>query len=122
MDNDVLYADGRVKVTYLHSPEPGREEKVTSTEDHELWIKGRSDEWMRYIIPRGVLRELSEGSGRGESLQDLASKLNSINHFILEELGREGIDLTSVQRAIVGARQTEEENFRKYLEEQGKLD
>ena len=63
--NTPLYVSDRIKVTYLHSPEPGKRDEVVSTEDHELWVRsGEGDEWHSYIIQRGILGDLAERTGR----------------------------------------------------------
>jgi len=115
MSDDVLYEDGRVKVTYLHSPEPGREDEVVSGEDHELWLKNRNGEWGRYIIQRRILRELSERARRVEDLFDFTSRLDLVNPFILRHLEREGINLGNVRQALLGAYRKEDKNFRKFV-------
>lgn len=116
MGNDILYEKGRVKITYLHSPELGKENEVISGEDHELWLKDETGEWNRYIIQRGILRDLSKRVE--EDLSGLVDMLNRINPFILTDMEREGITLKDVNKAVLGAYQKEEEDFKKYLTEQ----
>ncbi|MBS3100225.1 hypothetical protein J4463_03350 [Candidatus Pacearchaeota archaeon] len=119
MGKDVLYETDRIRVTYLHSPEPGKENVVISGEDHELWIKDRNGEWNRYIIQRGILEDLSRVNSDGlKGLLDLANMLNRINSSILEDSLREGIALRDIGQVVVSARKKEEEDFKRYLAEQ----
>lgn len=117
MEKDTLYQEDRLKITYLYSPEPGKEGEVISVEDHELWIKNyNEDEWNRYILQRGVLRELAHTSKKHPL--DLANKLTTINGNIWVGMGRGRITLIDMEKAFIGAYQKEEEGFEKYLSEQ----
>ena len=116
MEKDTLYEGDKLKITYLHSPEPGREKEVISGEDHELWIKDRSGEWGRYILQRGILRELATTAK--EHPLDLSSKLTTINENILYYGAREGINLEDMKKAFIEAFQKEKEDFEKYFAEQ----
>lgn len=119
MESDILYEKSRIKITYLHSPEIGKENEVISGEDHELWIKDKTDEWNRYIIQRGILRELSGTSEK--NLSGLVNMMNRINPNIFWDMKRGGITLGDVSEAFIGAYQKEEEDFKKYLAEQEKI-
>lgn len=114
MTNDELYEKGRVKVTYLHSPEPGKENEIISGEDHELWLKDRGGEWRRYVIQRGILQDLSRVANDKSRLADM---LNRINYYVLHDMEKEGIALEDIGQVVLGAYQKEEQNFQKYLAE-----
>ena len=115
MNKDTLYEKDRVKITYLHSPESGREDEVISGEDHELWLKYKNGEWNRYIIQRGILKDLSKVANDESRLVDMLSR---INPYILNDRGREGISLEEIGQAVLEAYQNEEQDFEKYLVEQ----
>ena len=118
MKKDTLYEEGQLKITYLHSPEPGRENEVISREDHELWIRDKSGGWSRYILQRGILRELAF-TAKGHPL-DLSSKLTTINNDIWNGVAGGRIILRDIERAFIGAYQKEEKEFDMYLAEQNK--
>jgi hypothetical protein len=118
MLNDILYEKERVKVTYLHSPELGKEDEVISGEDHELWIKDLKGEWKRYIIQRGILKDLSRVANDKSKLVDM---LNRINPYVLNDMERDRISLQEVGQAVLGAYQKEEQDFEGYLAEQKKI-
>ncbi len=118
MERGVLYEKGRIKITYLHSPETGKENEVINREDHELWIKEEANEWNRYIIQRGILRELSRTAEKSSS--GLVSLLNRINPDIFLGIKRGGIVFGDVGEAFIGAYKKEEGDFEKYLAEQRK--
>lgn len=119
MESDVLYEKGRIKITYLHSPEIGKENEVISGEEHELWIKDETSEWNRYIIQRGILRELSGTAEKNPS--GLVNIMDRINPDIFGGVKREGIALGDVSKAFIGAYQKEKEDFKKYLAKQEKI-
>ena len=113
MEGDTLYEKGRLKITYLHSPEPGREKEVISGEDHELWIKDKNNEWNRYIIQRGILRELA-GAAENDSSR-LVGILNRTIPDIFSGMRRWKIRLGEIGTAFIEAYQKEQEEFEKYL-------
>src|SRR3989344_8860016 len=116
MEKDTIYDEGKLRISYLHSPERGKEKEVISGEDHELWIKDRRNEWSRYVLPRGILKELAFISK--ENTSGLYSKLSIINDEILECMRTEKITLEDMKKALMSAYQKEEDNFEKYLDEQ----
>ncbi len=85
--DDSLYEKDRVKITYLHSLEPGKENEIISGEDHELWLGKEDGEWDKYIIPRGVLKELAR-TVRDKDGHGLISKLDAINLLIIKDIAR----------------------------------
>ena len=113
MEDDVLYEKGRIKVTYLHSPEPGAESEVISREDHELWINRQKGEVGRFILQRGILKELADTARK--SYSELARKLEILSPFMRYELHDNGITLRDAGQAFIEACQTEEERFDQYL-------
>lgn len=116
---DSLYEIDRIKITYLHSPEPGREKEIVSGEDHELWLKDKDGEWYRYIIPKGVLKELARTMGDNDLL-GLINKINNLNFSISDNFSTSKISFTEVGKAFLKAYQKEEEEVEKYLSEQRK--
>ena len=90
---DPLYKKDKIKITYLHSPEPGKEDEIISVEDHELWLQDEDEggrkylEWNRYIIPRGVLKELARTVSDNDTF-GLISKLDTINPEIYTDFAR----------------------------------
>lgn len=119
MAEDTLYEQDDLKITYLHSPESGKEKDVVSGEDHELWLKNRDNEWCRYIIQRGILKELAETSKiihhTSEDSSNLIRLLNKISPSIWFSLKVKGITLEEISKAFIAAHQKEEEDFEKYL-------
>ena len=111
----VLYEEDGLKVTYLYSPELGKEDEIVSVEDHELWIK-EGEEWRRYIIQRGVLRELSDTFKRNPL--GLMDKLDTLNREIFHGACRAGIGVSEIGHALESAYQTEQDVFEAYLAEQ----
>jgi hypothetical protein len=107
MEKDVLYEKGRLKITYLHSPKPAEESKVISIEDHELWIKGIDEKWNRYIIQRGILRELARTAKKRPIC--LMAKLDLINPNILNDMARERITYNDIGELFINACQKEED-------------
>ena len=116
MKNGDLYDNGKLKITYLHSPEPGKEDKIISHEDHELWIKDNG-EWNRYIIPMGILKELVLTS-QGKSPLDLSRKLMGINEGIFHDINKGIANLDDIMEAFASAYRKQENDFEKYLAEQ----
>ncbi len=104
-----LYEDGKLKITFLHSPEPEEEDKIVSTEDHEIWIKDKTQ--TRYALPRGCLNEFAQ-TERGR----LESKLNNMNPEIKFTLEKNGLTIDSVHIAICQAYIKNEERYQKYLD------
>jgi len=100
--DEVLYESRNVRVTYLHSPEPGKEDEVISGEEHELWIGDN-----RYVLQRGILRELY-GSVERNDVVELVRLLNVINLGGLERM-QTGVNLPDVGSAVRGAYEREEE-------------
>jgi hypothetical protein len=117
MADDILYEHDRVKVTYLHSPEPGKQDEIISHEDHELWLKGKDGEWSSYAIPRGVLKELLSVANETSRLVDMLDRVNPLLTF---NMGNEGIPLEDVVQAISAAHQKEDHDFEAYRIEQKK--
>ena len=118
MENDTLYEADRLKITYLHSPEPGKESKVISAEDHELWMQ-IDGIWKKYILERGILEELAHTAKKGIfSRVSLMNKLHTINEDIIHRMFNEGIAPEDMGNAFIGAYQKEEDDFIKYLAEQ----
>ena len=125
MENDTLYEQGRIKVTYLHNPEPGRQNEVVSVEDHELWLQDENNEWNNYIIQRGVLRELAQTAKRDADGLELVSMLlismllismlDRVNPHILWFAQQQDIRLKDVANAFIGAYKKEQEDFEKYF-------
>jgi len=115
MNNDTLYEKDQIKITSLHSPEPGREEEIISTEDHELWIRDKNNEWSRYVIQRGILRELAETSERNPS--GLANLLDKVNPSMLCAMQMEKISLEDISAAIMEAYKNETDKFKRYRAE-----
>ncbi|MEK6917327.1 MAG: hypothetical protein AABW51_00075 [Nanoarchaeota archaeon] len=106
MKTNTLYEDSQIRVTYLLSPETGKEEDIISAEDHELWVKERRGEWNRYMIGRGILKELAR-----TSREDRGRKLETIHPGIrieLELLGT-GLNIDSLGVAISQAYIEDEE-------------
>lgn len=114
MTEDILYEKGLIKITYLHSPESGKENSIISTMDHELWIKERGEE-ERFIIQRGILRELAYISK--EDPTNLTRILTRINPDIPESIRMKGINLKELEDAFKGAYQKESEEFEKFVAE-----
>ncbi len=121
MGEDTLYERDRIKITYLHSPEPGKESEVISGEDHELWIKDESGEWNRYIIQRGILKDLANTVKNDDRhFSKLVNLLNTFNRFIYPALLEGEATLEELGRAFIGAYQKEEEDYERYLAERKK--
>lgn len=53
--NPTLYGDRQLKITYLLD----QKGKITSIEDHELWILDANAQTQRYILPRSTLKEFA---------------------------------------------------------------
>ncbi|MEN9625925.1 MAG: hypothetical protein RL557_253 [archaeon] len=110
MIDDLLYKDVQLMITYLHSPESGRETEVVSVEDHELWMKSDKAWTGRYILQRGVLRELADDAQEGRySVIEL--KLNSVDHALLREMHECNISVLALAKALKGAYQNQEDAF-----------
>ncbi|HUW43976.1 MAG TPA: hypothetical protein VMV95_03395 [Bacillota bacterium] len=117
--SDPLYETDRIKITYLHSLEPGKENEISSGKDHELWLKEKDGEWNRYMLPRGVLRELARTVSDNDVF-GLISKLDNFNTSIYTDFARKKIFLGDVAQAFLKAYQKEEEEVEKYFSEQKK--
>ena len=113
MEKDTLYERGKIKITYLHSPEPGREKEVISGEDHELWIRKGENEWRRYILQREILRELADAAKRSSS--DLVDKLMTVNLVMLHRLRSQEITLDEIGNVFIEAYRKEEEEFERVV-------
>ncbi|MBI2628938.1 hypothetical protein HYW74_02555 [Candidatus Pacearchaeota archaeon] len=99
----VLYEDDRLKVTYLHSPEPGEQAKIISAEDHELWIKLDGNEWGNYIIPRGILDEIATTKG----LKKIERIFNTFNPDLMHHLRNQRLTTADVALAMAQAKISE---------------
>jgi len=110
MKDDTLYDNDNLKITYLHDPEA--ETKIISYEDHELWVNNK-DNWEKYILQRGILKELANVVLENPSL--LVTKLMNINMDVCRSLIYAGIDFSSVGQALVGAYKNEEKQFQEFL-------
>jgi hypothetical protein len=114
MEEDTLYEEDKLKITYLHNPNPGKENEIESREDHELWLK-EGGEWQRYIIQRGILRELERAARQNAS--ELLSMLNNVNTHIYPGMSKAGVNLKDVAEAIVGACEQEDNAFEAFCAE-----
>jgi len=111
MEEKPLYEDGQLKITFLHSPEPGENDKIISTEDHELWIKEK-DEDQRYALPRGCLNEFAQ-----TKRDRLESKLRNMNPEIKSALEKNGLTIDSAHIAICQAYIENEERISRGIKE-----
>ena len=90
-----LYDDGKLKITYRHSPNPGEEDKIVSMDDHELWV----GEDLRYILQRGILSEFAQ-----EDKEKLPERLERLCPTIGIALKEKGLDYKDAVIAIAQAR------------------
>lgn len=95
MTEEPLYQDGELKITYFNGPE-----------DHELFIKEN-----RYIIQRGILRDLAETPRGG-----LISIIENWSPQILLGLESAGISVDGLHVAICQAYAEEERRVAKFVE------
>lgn len=108
MKSDILYEGDKVKVTYLHSPEQGKEDEVVSYQDHELWLKNMDGEWGRHIIQKGILKELSDIA---DDKYEISLMLERVGVSSFYDIAREGITLEEVSEAVLEAYEREVEEI-----------
>ena len=95
MPEEPLYEDPDLKIAVF----------TKDPESHEIHILKSG---MRYLLQRGILRELATTSR--ERLED---KLNRVNHAILDDARQYGLNADSIGLAIAQAYIEEEERFRR---------
>lgn len=106
-EEEPLYEDSQIKVTYLHGSRSERESSRVDAGDYELWIKKDSgEEYRRYLLPGGILRILA-----CTSRNDLKRRLDTVNQNIRGDLEKSnsGLNIDSIGMALAQAYIVEQE-------------
>jgi hypothetical protein len=103
---DILYESERVRVGYLCSPE-----QVISYEDHELGLKDRRGEWIRYALDRGILEDLAGklSDRKNQGVGDILDVFLMFNDELVFSAHKEGIPCSDIRNAILESWKKEKE-------------
>lgn len=111
--DDVLYHSEKIKITFLHNSESGKESEIISYNDHELWIQ-YNGEWNKYVLKRGKLKKLAIDA-QGNNRQVLFDTLDLMDWNIINGLNRGSVRFIEVETAFIKASQRQDKHIKKNL-------